>query len=445
MLGLQSESLFDNKQASTIFGKAKEDNKSKEIFPPKPEVSILSSISANLNSELFSESFNNNQSSLVNLCKDTKTGFNKLFSSEPNLPKNVETQPVLPEPKLLQNIQNSVLPDSSNFITGPNLNVQKQNEVKKEEPKEVQDTTKKQELISVDKNSIGLNPIKDKLTKSAQNYWSLRSKISEMSENSKNKVIIEKVMTEINLVINQLSTEEDVNKSAESINKVLAELTKLRNKDMYIFTLDYICKRLVFKSEKYKDEPKRNFLIFSKMMTLVSVNNSLVADFFIQILCYKCPYVIPAIYNSSHFKDPKELKKRLGFSSEDESVVDFMNNMECYSYLYFSFLSMNKKYLPVIQEYLTCLETSSVEYPLSATLKAFLNSLGAYIKEKVTSGQDRTKAIVSKFVKAFEEIKNKKTTQNQVKSLITSNVHFCKTYMKNIMDNKPTEMYMKDK
>ena len=64
----------------------------------------------------------------------------------------------------------------------------------------------------------------------------------------------------MNTIIGQLSQDDDLLRLTDKTKKVLKEL--INDYNLYLFAIDYILKRLIIKSEKYKDESKTNFILF---------------------------------------------------------------------------------------------------------------------------------------------------------------------------------------
>jgi len=234
--------------------------------------------------------------------------------------------------------------------------------------------------------------IKDNLIKSSENYWAfLRPAIKNILGNPAYKKQTEKIMLEISPLINQISQDEDVPITVTKITKLLQEIKNAKNEDLYLFAMNYICSRLIDKSDKYRKESKKNFLNFASILTKLSSSNTLLADFFFSIITYKCPYIIPKTYHIADFPDKHTYFKRLGYSKDGEPVSDWINNMECYSYFYFAFLSQNENYLEIIKDYLNSLQVISIDYPIATSFKVFLNALGAIVKLKIPQGMDMLK------------------------------------------------------
>lgn len=331
----------------------------------------------------------------------------------------------------------------------------------------IQQQEQKQIIIELPKEEIKENKPKlsamQKLSLASDNYFTLRIKISQISEDKNKKAISDKIATEINVIINQLSQMEDITNNATRISVLLSELKKSNQLELYLFTIDLLIKRLIFKSEKYKSEHKRNYLIFGKFIFELNklVGSNLISDFFMQLIVYKCPYIAFKEINKSDYPDDKTYKKRLGFSNENESMTEFFSNIESYTYLFFAFIfhtlrfySSNpnhanyKHYLSNLLLYLedflhffeSC-ESKEIKYPHIVIYKVFLNCLGNEMNKHIQNVNEKLIKIALKIVKHMEEQKKKTGVTSEIKSLITDNLHFIKTYAKEIKDRKITDMH----
>jgi hypothetical protein len=231
----------------------------------------------------------------------------------------------------------------------------------------------------------------------------------------------------------QFSSDADIDKTVLKIKNILKEL--ITQYDYYIYTVDYLLKCLLIKSEKYLNEDKKNYVTFSKLVTQLSNDNVLIRNYFFHLIAYKCPYVIPKLFTDKDYQDEKTRRKRLGFSdtsTENERLVDFLNNMECYSYLYFNFLLQNNL-IELIKDYMSNLQTVTITHPIGSAFKVFLYILGPKIKE--IEGMQKLTEIFTRMTKTLEEIKNK-TTQSDIKSVLSANIRLMKKYHLNLKDNK---------
>lgn len=283
-------------------------------------------------------------------------------------------------------------------------------------------------------------PIKEKLIKSANNYWNLRDMLKKISQNPKNKKATDKILFEINTVIDQISQEEHLEERIKTVNTLLKEITNMNDKELYVYTLNYICQRIILKSDKYKKEHKKIFLTFAKFIYRISQEHKLLQDYFMMMIVYKCPYVIPITYNKKDFKDNYTYMKRLGYSTDKETMSDMINNMECYGYFYFAFLSCDNKFIPIIKEYMDILEMIVIDYPIATVFKTFLNTLGNYIKDKIPNSMDKLKKLTERLTKGLNDLKSI-SKSSLLKSIAGENLHFIKLYYKNISTGVKTDMY----
>lgn len=309
---------------------------------------------------------------------------------------------------------------------------------------------------------IKLTPIQ-KLQTASDNYFKLRNKLNEISEDKNKKIITDKIATEINVMINQLSQMEDINNSSTKISIILQEFKKLNHTELYLYTIDLLLRRLIVKSENYKNEHKRNYLIFGKFVFELNkiVGNNMISDFFLQIISFKCPYISFKEFNKADFSDFKIYRKRLGFAGEDESMSNFFSNIESYSYLFFSYLFFSLKYyhsnesqtkykhylsnlLKYLEDFLkhfeTC-ENKNIEYPHVIIYKVFLNCLGNVISKHIYDANEKIVEISKRIIKLMEEKKKNPKVSAEIKSLISDNLHFIRTYTKEVRERKITDMH----
>jgi len=306
----------------------------------------------------------------------------------------------------------------------------------KEEPKINQGTV----VSTNEKVTVSQLLHREKIKKCADVYWNLRDVLKRISQNPKHKERTDKICCEINPIIDQISQEEDLDERINMINVLLNEIFNMKSKELYIFAINYICQRLILKSDKYRKEHKKIFITLAKFIYKISLENQLIQDYFIMMISYKCPYIIPITYSKQDFKDNYSYMKRLGYSSEKETVSDMINNMECYGYLYFAFLTCDNKFFPLIKEYIDCLDTITIDYPITTVYKTFLNTLGNLVKNKIPDYTDKLKKISEKILKVLNDLKaNSKSSL--LKSIAGENIHFIKLYIKNILAGVKTDMY----
>lgn len=301
----------------------------------------------------------------------------------------------------------------------------------------------------------------EKMQTASDNYFKLRQRIKEASEDKAKKVHSDLIATEVNVIINQLSTMDDI-KDVKALTGILNELKRANQPDLFLFTVNFILIRLIFKCEKYKNEPKKNYLIFGKFLFELNkeIGNNIINDFFTQIIIYKCPYLAFKEFKKSDFEDIKLYRKRLGFVGDSESMTDFLSNMESYSYLFFSVIfytmrhcsnSNNEKlknnlksivsYIESFYEFFEKCESNKITYPLLQVFKTYLNALGMEAGKYVQSSTERLSKIAVKIIKHMEEQKKKQNVTSEVKSIISDSLHFIKLYLKEIKEKKITDMH----
>lgn len=284
------------------------------------------------------------------------------------------------------------------------------------------------------KTEIVESKYKKQLLEASNQYWNkLRVKINSISEDKSRKSILDKIVTEINIVLQQFSSEADVDRSVKKINSILKEI--ISEYDYYLYLVDYLIKCLLIKSEKYLSEDKKNFRVFAKLISELGKNNVMIRNYFLHMITYKCPYLIPKIFTDKEYPDEKVRRKRLGFSdtsSENERFVDFLNNMECYSYLYFNYL-LHLNQTELIKDYFTNLQIVNITHPVASVFKVFLYILGTKIRELV--GMQKLTEVYTRFIKTLEDLKNK-TTQGDIKSVLSANIRMMKKYHINLKENK---------
>jgi hypothetical protein len=275
---------------------------------------------------------------------------------------------------------------------------------------------------------------KDILLSASDNYYrKLRLTVKAIAEKKEYKSITEKIMVDVNPLMAQLLTESDVPSVSLKINKILKEFKDNKKDDLYIFTLDFIYKRLLFKSQGYKNEDKVNFFTFAKLVNKIKENNEIASDYFLQYITYKCPYIIPKIFTKKDYPDSKELRKRMGFTNEEESLEELYGNIECYALVYFNYLMMNRNFHPIIEEFLSDLEVTPIEYPMACVVKVYIYLCGALMKEK---GQfKKLEDVAKKYQETLDKLKSQ-ATSGGTKSYLSANSRFIKKYITNIKNNK---------
>jgi hypothetical protein len=387
--------IFENKNNENL--SIKYENKNFQIFDNKPQ------------------KIQENSQTPIQVNNLFGTDTSKLINEKNNFPNNqiISANKIVsqPEPKIIQQVQQISKPSES---TNNNNNSNNK----------IQSSAQANSNISNEKINFLL---KDNLLKAANSYWNNREYRIKLSNDPANKSQKNKIMTEYaNPTIDQLATIQDLPEKVKTIKLLLKELFENKKFDLYDFTLNYICQKIISKSENYLKDRKQ-LLLFSQFIYEISKGFRLIEDYYLMILAYKCPYVIPKVFTKKDYSDKDTLMKRLGYSDPEEPVSTWITNIECYCYLFFGYLSLNSQKIEVISEYVRSLEKLPVEFPLSTAFKAFLNSLGPIYKSKVDGGAITLKKLVGRYVKELEEM-NKKTKSSDLKSIAADNIHFIKKY-----------------
>ena len=184
------------------------------------------------------------------------------------------------------------------------------------------------------------------------------------------------------------------------------------------------------------NESKIKFFLFTKI--IYNIKSSSLINLFFQRIAYCCPYIIPIQYTEKDFPDKTELRKRQGFIEEGEQLIDFINRMTCYEYLYFTFLFNDyEKYKPIIIEYIDLINESAVNFAIGNSYKVFLNVFGNTIKDEFIN---KIKSISNKIKKSLDD-DSKNSKVSNIKSISGSNSYQIKEYTKKIDKGKYTDFY----
>jgi hypothetical protein len=274
------------------------------------------------------------------------------------------------------------------------------------------------------------------LLKASENYYrTVRVIVKGISEKREFNSVTEKIMLELNESMSQLQEEKDIPPTVLKVNKILKEFKANKKDDLFIFAVDFFYKRLFIKCKGYKNEDKRNFVKFAMLSSAVIKEFDIASDCFLQIMSYRCPYIIPKIFKKVDFSNPKELRKRLGFADEDESLEALYSNMECYALVYFNVLLLDSnRYLPIILEFLDALEDTPIEYPMVCIFKIYIYLCGKLLKEKKLF--DRLENLAKKYNESIDKWKNTKGITGETKAYVSANGRFIKKYINNIKLNK---------
>ncbi len=291
---------------------------------------------------------------------------------------------------------------------------------------------KKMELTDIKEKYI----YKKRLLDGCNNFIKIKEDLKKIAFDPKYKELSNKILISITPTINQLNTFEVYQEKLELLISNLNELKELKNKELYICGCNDLLSLIFKKSLSLLKQSKTKIYLLSKV--IFNLKSSTIINLFFQRIVYICPYIIPIQFTSKDFSDQKELRLRQGFIEEEEQLTDFNDRMECYEYLYFTFLFNNyEKYKPIIVEYLDIMEESEVNFAISNSYKVFLNVFGNIIKGEFIN---KIKTLSNKIRKGLEE-EIKKTKISNIKSIGGSNNYKIKDYMKTLEKGKNTDFH----
>ena len=291
---------------------------------------------------------------------------------------------------------------------------------------------KKMELKDINEKYI----YKKRLLDGCNNFIKIKEDLKKIAFDPKYKELSNKILISITPTINQLNTFEVYQEKLELLISNLNELKELKNKELYICGCNDLLSLIFKKSLSLLKQSKTKIYLLSKV--IYNLKSSTIINLFFQRIVYICPYIIPIQFTSKDFSDQKELRLRQGFIEEEEQLTDFNDRMECYEYLYFTFLFNNyEKYKPIIVEYLDIMEESEVNFAISNSYKVFLNVFGNIIKGEFIN---KIKTLSNKIRKGLEE-EIKKTKISNIKSIGGSNNYKIKDYMKTLEKGKNTDFH----
>ena len=291
---------------------------------------------------------------------------------------------------------------------------------------------KKMELTDIKEKYI----YKKRLLDGCNNFIKIKEDLKKIAFDPKYKELSNKILISITPTINQLNTFEVYQEKLELLISNLNELKELKNKELYICGCNDLLSLIFKKSLSLLKQSKTKIYLLSKV--IYNLKSSTIINLFFQRIVYICPYIIPIQFTSKDFSDQKELRLRQGFIEEEEQLTDFNDRMECYEYLYFTFLFNNyEKYKPIIVEYLDIMEESEVNFAISNSYKVFLNVFGNIIKGEFIN---KIKTLSNKIRKGLEE-EIKKTKISNIKSIGGSNNYKIKDYMKTLEKGKNTDFH----
>ena len=291
---------------------------------------------------------------------------------------------------------------------------------------------KKMELTDINEKYI----YKKRLLDGCNNFIKIKEDLKKIAFDPKYKELSNKILISITPTINQLNTFEVYQEKLELLISNLNELKELKNKELYICGCNDLLSLIFKKSLSLLKQSKTKIYLLSKV--IYNLKSSTIINLFFQRIVYICPYIIPIQFTSKDFSDQKEVRLRQGFIEEEEQLTDFNDRMECYEYLYFTFLFNNyEKYKPIIVEYLDIMEESEVNFAISNSYKVFLNVFGNIIKGEFIN---KIKTLSNKIRKGLEE-EIKKTKISNIKSIGGSNNYKIKDYMKTLEKGKNTDFH----
>ena len=312
--------------------------------------------------------------------------------------------------------------------------IKKEKTIKEEKKTEVHKIKeeKKMELTDIKEKYI----YKKRLLDGCNNFIKIKEDLKKIAFDPKYKELSNKILISITPTINQLNTFEVYQEKLELLISNLNELKELKNKELYICGCNDLLSLIFKKSLSLLKQSKTKIYLLSKV--IYNLKSSTIINLFFQRIVYICPYIIPIQFTSKDFSDQKEVRLRQGFIEEEEQLTDFNDRMECYEYLYFTFLFNNyEKYKPIIVEYLDIMEESEVNFAISNSYKVFLNVFGNIIKGEFIN---KIKTLSNKIRKGLEE-EIKKTKISNIKSIGGSNNYKIKDYMKTLEKGKNTDFH----
>lgn len=314
------------------------------------------------------------------------------------------------------------------------VEIKKEKTIKEEKKTEVHKIKEEKKMELTDMNEKYI--YKKRLLDGCNNFIKIKEDLKKIAFDPKYKELSNKILISITPTINQLNTFEVYQEKLELLISNLNELKELKNKELYICGCNDLLSLIFKKSLSLLKQSKTKIYLLSKV--IYNLKSSTIINLFFQRIVYICPYIIPIQFTSKDFSDQKEVRLRQGFIEEEEQLTDFNDRMECYEYLYFTFLFNNyEKYKPIIVEYLDIMEESEVNFAISNSYKVFLNVFGNIIKGEFIN---KIKTLSNKIRKGLEE-EIKKTKISNIKSIGGSNNYKIKDYMKTLEKGKNTDFH----
>jgi hypothetical protein len=282
----------------------------------------------------------------------------------------------------------------------------------------------------------------NKIIKMSENYNKIKVEIDTIYRNESNKRGITMMKDAINQKLNQMSTDNEVPHLTNLAIDMLLSFEQSGKEDLYLYTVDYICKTLIIKSEGYRTEKKSLIYRLGKVVSVLDQKIPIFGDYFISILTFRCPFVIPKIFSRRECRDDEEYSKKMGFAYKEQNSTEHLGDMECHSYLFFSFLELdrNKKYSKYVENFLQNLFTESCIYPMAGVVNGFIDAMGQSIRQNYQSLYDQFMIKIVDYIKLLETAKNG-CKSSGIKSRVDTSIHFIKKNILTLKRNQPTEMF----
>ena len=284
--------------------------------------------------------------------------------------------------------------------------------------------------------------LQKKMIAMSENYVNIKSEVDKINKNQGHKKNINEITDNINIRFNQISTDESIQPLINEILSILQKLERANNDDLYIYTIDYICKRIITKTEGYNNDKKINIYRLSNLSAILDQSISIFGDFFVSILTYRCPFIIPKIYLKKDFKSEEEYSKKMGFAYATQTAVEHLSDMEAHAYLFFGFIQndKNKRYSKYVEHFTKSVFTEAPIYPMAAVTNAFLDTFGSSFKQNYSILFEDFSKKISDYLKLLEGVKNN-LKSSDIKSKVSTCIHFIKKNLDSIKKNQPTAMF----
>ncbi len=390
----------------------------------------MNNISNNLSINIISkENISNNIKTKeeANLFLHTKTIMPTIFTN-PIIRENYipNSQVLNINNEVTTSVQNDIIPIKSTNDNGTNNPMQSLLEPRKDENNINKPVT----------NSIG-DSFKQKLINSSNNYWQIRSKIKEIFNFNGNQNSINNMLKQTNEILNQLTSKICLTECIKKYIFMISGIIKSKNKELFIVSIDCLCKMITKKSQSFRSEKKEIYWVLSSMVIQISKQYPIISDFFIQFCVYICPYLIPLTFNKADFPNENDFKKRSGFTNNKEGVLDFLNNMECYSYLYFSYINQlesTKKQLflnSFVSNYSD--STLKIDYPQITVFTVFYNMFCNKLSGEHSTMLGNTRTRITTHI---DNLKKHGITNNALRSMINQYLFSLNENYKRVQNNK---------